>query len=320
VKTYRKKLIIIILSLFISFALLEFLLFSHRLHYSPGAIFSQSMIDTKLDLLKDLPPNKKTIFIGGSSVSYGIDCDLLSKKFEPTSFNFGCMVGLGPEILFENIKTYLNSGDTIVFCLEYETYEFKRTNRNLNYLGLMFGPQEKVFNELPALDRLFLKLYFPLRQVRYSLFSLLSSTHSLDHIYKCGWSFDRLGNVTSNIGNQKSAAELELSPVSGLLSKIAIHEDLSIIMKNILHFTKKNGIKTLATWPNTYKNSLYENNEEVSGNFSTIKKFWQELGIDIIGNPKDAMLSANYFHDSAYHLNKEGTKIRTLQLLEDLHF
>ena len=62
VKTYRKKLIIIILSLFISFALLEFLLFSHRLHYSPGAIFSQSMIDTKLDLLKDLPPNKKNNF------------------------------------------------------------------------------------------------------------------------------------------------------------------------------------------------------------------------------------------------------------------
>ena len=57
------------------------------------------------------------------------------------------------------------------------------------------------------------------------------------------------------------------------------------------------------------------------GNFSTIKKFWQELGIDIIGKPKRCpLLSANYFHDSAYHLNKEGTKIRTLQLLEDLHF
>lgn len=319
-KNYSKKIFIIIFSLFISVALFEFLLFSHKLHYSPGAIFSQSMIDTKLDLLTDLPSNKKTIFIGGSSVSYGIDCDLLTQKTDHTSFNFGCMVGLGPEILFKNIKRYLKTGDTIVFCLEYETYEFKRTNRNLNYMALMLGPQEKVFNELPVLDRLLLKLYFPLRQVRYSLFSLLSSTHRLDQIYKCGWSFDRLGNVTSNNGNHKSAAELELSPLSPLLRKIIIHEDLNIVMKNILHFTQKNGIKTLATWPNTYKNSSYENNVEVSNNFNTIKKFWQELGIDIIGDPKDAMLSASYFYDSVYHLNKDGTKIRSLQLLEDLHF
>jgi hypothetical protein len=320
VKTYRKKLIIIILSLFISYIILDSLLFSHKLYYSPGAIFSQSMIDTKLGLLKDLPPSKKTIFIGGSSVSYGVDCELLSQKFEPTSFNFGCMVGLGPEILFENIKTYLNSGDTIVFCLEYGTYNFERTNRNLNYLALMLGPQEKVFRELPALDQLSIKLYFPLKQVRYSLFSLLSSTHSLNQIYKCGWSFDRLGNVTSNNGNKKSFAELELSPLSPLLSEIAIHEDLNIIMNNILHFTQKNGIKTLATWPNTYKNSSYEGNELVFNNLNTIKMFWQEHGIDIIGNPTDAMLSAEYFYDSVYHLNKEGTKIRTLQLVNDLHF
>ena len=69
----------IVLSLFISFFILEITLRLHRKNYSPGAIFSQSMIEKKLEFLKKIKGNK-IVFIGGSNVAYGIDCKLVEKK------------------------------------------------------------------------------------------------------------------------------------------------------------------------------------------------------------------------------------------------
>lgn len=314
---FLKIFFIIAVSLFISFFILEITLKLHRENYSPGAIFSQSMIENKLKCLKEIKGNK-ILFIGGSSIAYGIDCKLVEEKLNLNSMNFGCMVGLGPEILFENVREFLKPGDTAVLCWEYETYRFHRRSQNLNYLGMMLGPQKDVFDKLPLLDRFYLKLHFPLNLVRYSIFSLVNSTHDLEDIYKCGWSFDELGNVTSNLGTTTTKLELENSPLTPLISEHEIHQDLTIIVNKISDFADKNKIKVYASWPNTYRNSSYNNNTQVATNLEVYKYFWKNLGIEVLGEPEDAMFPGEYFYDSVYHLNRKGTEIRTLKLIDEL--
>lgn len=316
--SYLKVFLMIVFPLLVTLGILEIILSLHEKHHSPGAIFSQSIIENKVESLREIKDNK-ILFIGGSSVAYGIDCKLVKEKLNINSMNFGCMVGLGPEILFENAKEFLKPGDTVVLCWEYETYRFHRRNRNLNYLGLMMGPQKNVFDKIPLLDRLYLKLYFPFNLVRFSLFSILSSTHDLGDIYKCGWSFDDLGNVTSNIGTVTSKAELENSPLTPLISEHEIHQDLTIIVNKILDFADKNKIKIYATWPNTYRNSSYKTNNLVATNLETYKFFWKKLGVEVLGEPEDAMFPIEYFYDSVYHLNRKGTELRTLKLIDELH-
>ena len=220
---YLKLFFLVVLSLFISFFILEITLKLHQENHSPGAIFSQSLIQNKLKRLKKIKGNK-ILFIGGSNVAYGIDCKLVEEKLKLNAMNFGCVVGLGPEILFENVSEFLKPGDTAVLCWEYETYRFHRRSQNLNYLGMMMGPQNDVFDKIPLLDRLYLKFHFPLNLVRYSIFSLLYSTHDLKKIYKCGWSFDELGNVTSNLGTTTNKTDLENSPLTPLISEHEIHQ------------------------------------------------------------------------------------------------
>ena len=165
---------------------------------------------------------------------------------------------------------------------------------------------------------IYLKLYFPLNLVRYSLFSIFTNTHDLEEIYKCGWSFDDLGNVTSNIGIITSTADLESSPLTPLISEHKIHQDLTIILNKFLKFTDKNKIKVYATWPNTYLNSSYKNNTQVATNLEIYKSFWKNLGIEVLGEPEDAMFAGEYFYDSVYHLNRKGTELRTLKLINEL--
>ena len=52
-----------------------------------------------------------------------ISCPIMKNL---NAMNFGCMVGLGPEILFGNVSKFLKPGDTAVLCWEYETYRFDR--------------------------------------------------------------------------------------------------------------------------------------------------------------------------------------------------
>ena len=314
---YIKIITIVSLSLLISIFILEITINLHRKNHSPGAIFSQSMIDYKLECLQKIEGNK-IIFIGGSNVAYGIDCKLVREKMNLNAMNFGCMVGLGPEILFENVSEFLKPGDSVVLCWEYETYRFDRRSQNLNYLGMMLGPQKVVFEKLPLLDRFYLKLHFPLNLIRYSIFSLVNSTHDLKDIYKCGWTFDELGNVTSNLGTTTSKADLENSPLAPLISEHEIHQDLKLIANKILEFSNKHKVKIYVTWPNTYRNSSYNSNRQVATNLEIYKSFWKNLGVEVLGEPEDAMLPEQYFYDSVYHLNRKGTELRTLKLIDEL--
>ena len=163
-----------------------------------------------------------------------------------------------------------------------------------------------------------MKLHFPLNLVRYSIFSLVNSTHDLNDIYKCGWSFDELGNVTSNLGTTTSKTDLENSPLAPLISEHEIHQDLILIANKILDFANKHKVKIYATWPNTYRNSSYNCNRQVATNLEIYKSFWKNLGVDVLGEPEDAMLPEQYFYDSVYHLNRKGTELRTLKLIDEL--
>ena len=76
-------------------------------------------------------------------------------------------------------------------------------------------------------------------------------------------------------------------------------------------------IKILSTWPNTFENPKYKNNRYVTKNLEKIKSFWKSLDVTVVGSPKDAMLSAEYFHDTYYHLNTKGVEIRTKKLIQN---
>ena len=52
--------------------------------------------------------------------------------------------------------------------------------------------------------------------------------------------------------------------------------------------------------------------------FAVFKSFWKNLGVEVLGEPEDAMLPEQYFYDSVYHLNRKGTELRTLKLIDEL--
>jgi len=112
--------------------------------------------------------------------------------------------------------------------------------------------------------------------------------------------------------------ELINSPLGALMKELTITNDVKEILTDFVHSCRNKNIKVLSTWPNTFNNPKYIKNKVVKENFITIKNLWQDLDVPMIGMPQDSMLTAEFFHDSYYHLNSKGVKIRTAKLIHNL--
>ena len=148
--TNFKNLIVLFFGLFISSMIWEFLLFFVKDKPVPNAIFTQSIIDAKLDSAEINNEEPNVVFVGGSNVLFGVDSKQFSKSTGLPSLNFGCAAGMGPELILHLLFDRLSSGDLVVMNWEYGHYRFERSGLvDLTYLNLLMSYQDEFKKKLP---------------------------------------------------------------------------------------------------------------------------------------------------------------------------
>lgn len=68
---------------------------------------------------------RRLIILGGSNVAFGINSDLIQKKFGLQTVNLGLHAALGIKYQFRMIKKQLREGDVVVLLPEYQLYSSK---------------------------------------------------------------------------------------------------------------------------------------------------------------------------------------------------
>ena len=283
----------------------------------PNAVFVQSILDLKTQALRKIKAKTKMIIVGGSSVAFGIDSEEIQKSSGMEVVNFGCVAGLGPEMILEPLKPSLSEGDIVLLCREYGLYRFDRTDTNISYLNLLFGQQSTLRQTYPLEDKLKLKMTIPASHVRESFAHALNPYGNLDH-YRCVWNFDSRGNHRSNQEQIITENELKKHPLGSLLTETVITKDVNEILSEFVRYCREREVKVLASWPNTFAHPNYFDNPTVKANFALITNYWKSLEVPVVGKPSDAMLAAEFFHDTYYHLNSKGVAVRTSTLIKNL--
>jgi len=284
----------------------------------PNAVFTQTIVDAKLNTAKKTGREARVTFIGGSNVLFGIDSRQFSEETGRPSINFGCAAGMGPELILNLVKPSLRKDDVVVLCWEYGQYAFTRSGRvNLTYLNLLFGPQQKLLNDLPGGDRFKLSLSLPASHVRQAIATSFNPYINAA-VYRCPWTIDSGGNIRSNKRQIITNAELKRQPLGSLLTETVITKDVNEILSEFVRYCRKKEVKVLASWPNTFAHPDYFDNPTVKANFGLITNYWKSLQVPVVGKPSDAMLAAEFFHDTNYHLNSKGVAVRTSTLIKNL--
>ena len=284
----------------------------------PNAVFTQTIVDAKLNVAKQTEDEPRITFIGGSNVLYGIDSRQFSKETGRPSINFGCAAGMGPELILHLIKPHLRKDDIVVLCWEYGQFAYTRSGRvNLTYLNLLFGPQQKFLSDLPVKERLKLSLSLPASHVRQAI-ATSYNPYVNSGIYRCPWTLDPSGNIRSNKMKTITDEELKSQPLSSLLTETVITKDVNEILTGFVRYCRTREVTVLASWPNTFAHPDYFDNPTVKANLALITNYWKSLEVAVVGKPEDAMLAAELFHDTNYHLNSKGVAVRTSTLIKNL--
>jgi len=276
----------------------------------PSKSFQKSLFYSLIDKNKLLEstPGPRIIFIGGSNLSFGLNCQMIkdSLKFNPV--NTGIHVGLGLKYMLSNAEKYIRGNDIIIVSPEYHQFYGDLADGDIELLSIIIDVSP---NSVKLLDY---KQYYSLIQkipeyLKSKWNSLINKSNSdtVIGIYDRK-AFNSYGDVYIHWKSPKE----KVSP----LGKIEGHvnNDAFIVLNNFRNFVNNRKAMLYITFP-CYQDSSFINAEI---EIKEVERNLIKYGFNLLSNPERYIFPDSLIYNTPYHLTKKGVDLRTSLLIEDL--
>lgn len=298
--------VVFLLSIGIAFT--SFVLLTRTSDNSFHNSFTASLVD-KYELLSSIT-EERIIFIGGSSVPFGLKSDQIEKSFGYPVVDFGVYATIGTKAMMEIALPQLHSGDIVVLCpeLNQQTYS---TYFNPDVLWEAGSENVKMFSGLSIKEKeemAFRWFKFRIRQKK------LAGTEISEDILYSRSNFNEYGDIsfvrTKNImpGGVDSS---NLISLDGLMD-----DEFFSFVKDFALKAQKRGATVVFAFSPINELAVRFSDEDAHA----LEKYIADtLGIPILGTIKDVTYPSEYFYNTNYHLNDSGADIHTetmIRLLE----
>ena len=259
-----------------------------------------AIIDDRLRLAT-AAPSPKLLIIGGSSVTGGINAGMVSASLGIRAQNFGLHAGFGPGIdLFEARKA-LRPGDTAMLVFEYSAYTGDKSSDVANDTVLLCGHDYLAGKGL--YERIRTLAGFPLQALRERLAFIAAPRPPRVQPYTA---WGDLPLDTEVFHSDPLRARL-YRPLQVRIARDAAGPREII---RFVDWARENKVAVIATWPNTLAFAQYQ----TMPGFADIRRFYEDMGVPMVGEPQLAMVGADDLSDTNYHLNADGIRLRTQRL------
>ena len=271
----------------------------------------EAALGKKYDRLNSIE-GEKIVVVGGSSVAFGLDSEMLEKYAEKPVVNFGLYAALGTKLMLDLSLSGIGEGDTVVLAPELDEQTLSMyfsAHHTLIALEsspeiLRFIPKENKYSLLGGIWK------FSAEKIR----RLLDGTPEPEGVYNSknineygDIEYQRAENVMERYYNP--AKPIKLSP------QIAAPDFLDYI-NDYIRECESRGAHVVFTYPPM--NSLAISPEHDPYEFE--KFLIDNLECDVISFIDDYILDPGYFYDTDFHLNDTGVVLRTRQLAIDLGY
>lgn len=256
---------------------------------------------------------KKMIFFGGCSFSYGLDSEMVDTHFQNDYqiFNMGIIGGTNAVFQLECIKTYVKEGDILIHAPEvasaYQLY-YVRSAENR-----MFRMVEGNYDLLALVDMKKLSGIFKAFSFYVNGRMELEEGSYADY---CD-AYNQYGDIA-----RIRTGGVDKSYTEGYTYEIGyLSTDSLSILCDAYNELKQKGVTVFFSFSPVNKDGLTKEEQQnrVWERFEDIIRTQLESEqISVISHAEDYLYSGTFFYDTNYHLSTEGAKIRTKQQLLDL--
>lgn len=271
--------------------------------------------EKKVDRLYEAE-GEKIIFVGGSSLAFGLDADLLSKTLGKTVINFGLYATLGTKVMMDYTRDAIGEGDIIVIAPEmneqtwslYFNAEAMWQALDGNFSDIRYLSSD----DYPAMLGSFWK--FAVSKAKY--FTQELNVSGLG-IYQAS-SFDEYGFIANNRDkdyNTMPGGFDSGKPIT--FSTDIISDEFIDYVNEYTEYAESKGAKVyLSTCPlNESAVPLDLTMDDIDAYIAFLN---ESFDCEVLGNPGNMIYPSGYFFDSNFHMNSAGAILHTSQLALDL--
>ena len=238
---------------------------------------------------------KKIVFLGGSSLSFGLRSDLMSQALGYEVVDYGLYAPLGIKTMAELARKKIGKGDIVIFAPEInkETY-----STNMDYQMFLKASEDKpdLFNRFDWDTRnKIIYNFLPFAEERY--ISEVNPTAPYDKA-----SFNSYGDIYSDVVTQNIMPEFYDSGQKVIPDKSFLNKEFINYMNDYARRVAFYGATTYFTFSPTNTLALVKDN--LSEFESGLKS---ALNFSVLGSVEELTYHQNYFYDTNYHLNYAGT-------------
>lgn len=265
----------------------------------------------KIKLLKETD-GKRIVLIGGSSLPFGINSELIERNIHDYKVvNFGMYATLGSNVMLDFAKARINEGDIVVFMPEQNPQTLSMYYNGASLWQVLDGDFSNM-SYLPRAtrERLLGDMYaFAESKYQYNFASHID----LDYLYQKA-NFDEHGEIYRDLLPYNVMPELYDPSVHIEYNERVIRPDFIRYVNDFASYVRGKGA-------NLYYHFGPSNREAVTreGEINQYYDFLKErFNFDILGDPNASIMDKEWFFDTNYHLNNAGSTVFTKTLVKDL--
>lgn len=255
---------------------------------------------------------KRIIVIGGSSVAFGQDSELMESYLDGYSVvNFGLYGDLGTKLMLDLAEDNIRKDDIVIVSPEID-----KQTLSLFFSGNTFWQAaDGNFSMLSYVKHDNLGSIignFPLFAAKKAFYFRNGSPDPTD-IY-CRDSFNDHGDIKSGLRAYNAMN-------NGFDANHLVAFSPSIVSDDFIDYLNAFATKVQRSGASVYYRMCPVNSRAVTGEH-TIDDFYdyldEKLSFDILGNPNNSIIDWKYFYDSNFHLNDSGVILNTRNLIRDV--
>lgn len=262
--------------------------------------------------LRSLSDENKIIVVGGSSVAFGINSQVMEKYLGLPVVNFGLYGPLGTTIMMDLTRGHIKEGDVIVLAPETD-----KQTMSMTFNGEGFW--ESCDSDFTMLLKVrfhnwddMLGSFWVYAQKKLQFFRLGKAQP--DGVYDHD-AFNEYGDVIYERTGTIMADGYDPTVPIDLTASVVEQEWLEYV-NDYIDYCESRGATVYYSWPPMNELGIVQESEAEILEFATFIR--ENIHCTMISDISDYILDAGYFYDTNYHVNDVGVYVHTANLIQDL--
>ena len=255
--------------------------------------------------LKETAGVRRLIFVGGSSLAYGLDSHLIKKQVGVEVVNMGVQASLGLDFMINQVKGSLKKKDIVVLNLE------------PGLLGTIPMEGQETILKLFILRPEVIGTNFKFKHISifFNNYHILMSDIIKDSMVSAAWKLlDKRGyrNQTNQYGDYIGHEGADAIWLGATEEQPCFQVERKALdrINEFQRFCKENSVKLYINWAPIARSRLNNSCQSI------LEEVDQHVSVPIIGDRDSMILPDSLFFDTAHHLKYENRTILTYRIVK----